>query len=161
MSAKKLAWCINYVWDWEVRNDEIFARKARIIDAKIEKFPVIFSQVVEDFELSMCYSLQTLEGSPRRVGSWFEIEKCNSLKNLHGGPEHVRALRVMNCDNLESLDGLPKTVNGIFSISGCPKLPDWIQNLIKEASSWDEFYSAYTKISSSQSLVNAKNLGLF
>ena len=83
----------------------------------------IWVNVIEDFICSYCYSLETLEGAPEKVGRDFDCSCCESLKNLKGAPEKVGENFICyTCKSLESLEGAPEKVGRNFICYTCKSL---------------------------------------
>ena len=48
-----------------------------------------FGEGIKDFNCSFCNNLQSLEGSPEKVGGYFSCSNCDKLTSLEGAPEKV------------------------------------------------------------------------
>jgi len=55
----------------------------------LKKLPVRFHEVTGSFDLSVCYDLITLEGSPEIVGKCFHWKSCTSLEELRYFPKRA------------------------------------------------------------------------
>jgi hypothetical protein len=126
-------------------------------ESDISQFPpgIKFSHVAGDFIIDGNPNLQTLVGSPDRVGGSFICINNEQLVSLNGGPKSVaksygcgRMIRLKSLEgvprivaefdcsgslSLSSLEGCPATVNGIFSCYNLPKLKslDHLPNTIE------------------------------
>ena len=73
-----------------------------------------------DFYCRHCKSLTSLEGVPKKIGGTFDCSLCNSLKSLKGAPKEVgRNFDCSGCKSLISLEGAPKEVGRGFYCYKC------------------------------------------
>ena len=73
------------------------------------------------FSCSGCDSLESLEGSPEKVGRSFDCSNCQRLETLKGAPKRVGGnFSCSGCSKLTSLEGAPKEVGGSFYCYQCP-----------------------------------------
>lgn len=82
----------------------------------------IWAKVGGSFDCSTCYSLKSLEGSPKEVDKHFDCSWCWSLTSLEGAPEKVGGFCCKECKSLASLEGAPKEVSWCFDCTWCPRL---------------------------------------
>ena len=79
------------------------------------------------FSVIGCPNIETLEGAPDVVIDDYVISDCMSLQSLEGSPSHVKGLNISisNCPKITSLKGLPKHFSGSVTFHGI-----YIKNLI-------------------------------
>lgn len=85
---------------------------------------------VYSFSIIACPNIETLEGAPDVVIDDYVISDCMSLQSLEGSPSHVKGLNITiwDCPKITSLKGLPKHFSGsvtfhriyIKNLIGCP-----------------------------------------
>lgn len=105
-----------------------FAFHGEYFSKNMDRLPFNFASVSEDFSISYCENLKSLEGAPQFVPGSFVCDACN-LKTLKGAPRKVG--KYFQCDNneLTSLEGAPEHVgtnfwandNPIISLEGAPE----------------------------------------
>lgn len=104
-------------WDPETYriNDDLTVDvfgNVKLFNQKLTKFPFKFGEVTGDFYCSKM-GLETLDGSPRKIGGSFDCSE-NNLVNLIGGPILVGNNYICSNNKLESLEGAPDEINGNF-----------------------------------------------
>jgi hypothetical protein len=82
-----------------------------------------WGKVKGSFECTNCTKLESLEGAPKKVGSWVDCSFCSSLESLEGAPEEVGSFFLCNnCSSLKTLEGAPKIIGEWFDCSNCKSL---------------------------------------
>ena len=82
-----------------------------------------WGKVKGSFECTNCTNLESLDGAPKKVGSWFDCSFCSSLESLEGAPEEVGSFFLCNnCSSLKTLEGAPKVIGEWFDCSNCKSL---------------------------------------
>ena len=86
-------------------------------------FPVKFGEVTEGFRCWYSRSLTSLEGAPKKVGTFFDVSHNPNLRSLEGAPQYVGGIfNCIECSKLTNLKGAPKYVGENFDCWGCKKL---------------------------------------
>lgn len=137
-------------------------------DARLPEIPVKIIRVEGSLDFEGARFLKSLKNFPDSVSSYVDLKGCKNLETLEGGPKKIGGwFRLENCNSLENLDGMPEELNEDleFIVINCPRLPQWIIDLIGERNSkkitHKELVETYYKLRQKPKLVQAKNLGLF
>lgn len=81
--------------------------------------------VGEDFNISKCINLKSLEYSPEKVGVNIYLGDMNSLENLIGCTQDIGgSLKIDTSKKLKNISGAPTNINVDFTIQDCDELED-------------------------------------
>ncbi len=128
---------------------------------RLKKLPVKFGIVSRAFECRNCSSLESLEGSPTKVGGYFDCSGCKSLETLKGAPQEVSNFICWNCTSLKTLEGAPEKVDWRFTWGNCKSLPPEQLNLLKDYGNQEITWKEVHRLIHSPNLLRGRELGLF
>ena len=125
--------CVSGSWSYDPDGRVWVKGTVQIMDGTITEFPVSFSFVELDFIVTNCRNLETLKGSPEKVGGRFDCSFCTKLTTLEGAPKFVNgSFSCQDCKNLTSVMGASPHIGLIFNYKDCHKIPNDERDILRE-----------------------------
>lgn len=106
---------------YEVFGSNVYTNNPNLTSLTNDMF--VWSEIDGVFNCSVCKSLKSLKGGPKKVSGSFVCYGCDSLIDLKYAPQEVgEDFDCGHCKSLKSLEGAPEKVGGDFYCNNCPEL---------------------------------------